>query len=315
MNRDTRTKLIAAGFGLGAVVLMIVSALDGRDEETASADASAVLATIGDEELTEAEFEAFLRFKRVSLRSDEQSERVLGELVEREALAQAIEAHGDLDTALLEAELREFRKEQLISRYFDRFLRTAVTDESIRNYYETHADEFEDRKVHVAHVLVRTNRRMTEEERQAALTKAREAYAKLQAGEPFAAVAAEYSEDRVTAQRGGDLGWVREGTISPRFSERAFALEQGGVAEPFETPFGYHVLTVLEAPQTVRRPLEAVQADIRARLRQEAKEAEVERLRGLVETEVSEEGSAPTSAQAAPSLAESAEADEQAEEG
>ena len=105
MNRDTRTKLIAAGFGLGAVVLMIVSALDGRDEETASADASAVLATIGDEELTEAEFEAFLRFKRVSLRSDEQSERVLGELVEREALAQAIEAHGDLDTALLEAEL------------------------------------------------------------------------------------------------------------------------------------------------------------------------------------------------------------------
>ena len=65
----------------------------------------------------------------------------------------------------------------------------------------------------------------------------------------------------------------------------------------------------------MRRPLEAVQADIRARLRQEAKEAEVERLRGLVETEVSEEGYAPTSAQAAPSLAESAEADEQAEEG
>ena len=122
MNRDTRTKLIAAGFGLGAVVLMIVSALDGRDEETASADASAVLATIGDEELTEAEFEAFLRFKRVSLRSDEQSERVLGELVEREALAQAIEAHGDLDTALLEAELREFRKE-LLSAIHGRLLR------------------------------------------------------------------------------------------------------------------------------------------------------------------------------------------------
>lgn len=286
MDQNKKTKWIALGIGGVALALMVIFAITQR--EGSNAEGGDALARIGDRELTSAEFEAYLAFKRITPRDQEQGDRVLQELVDREALAQAIARTDRLDQRAMEAELEEFRREQLIARYFDDYLRDAVTDQAVLNFYESHVADYEERKAHVAHVLVRTNPRMSEQERQAALTKAREAYSRLQAGEELAAVASELSEDRVTAARGGDLGWVREGTISPRFSEVAFSLEPGTVSEPFETPFGYHVVRVVEAPQTVRRPLEAVQAEIRSRLRQEAKEAEIERLRGTVDREVRE---------------------------
>jgi len=287
MEAEKKRTLMLVGVvvALGALIayMFAVGAGDGTDE-------SETLATIGDAEITDADFEAYLEHKHLRLRDQEQADRVLEDLVDREALARAIESSGELDARELEAELAELRREMLISRYFDQYLRTAATDEAIRNYYESHAADYEDRKVHVGHILVRMNRRMTEEQRQAALTKAREAFSKLQAGEDFAQVVAQYSEDRVTVNRDGDLGWVREGTISPRFSEVAFSLEEGAVSEPFETPFGYHIIKVLEPAQTVRRPLEAVEGRIRADLRQQAKEAEVQRLRDSVERSVREGG-------------------------
>lgn len=286
MDETKKTKWIAFAFGGLSLGLMVFFAI--THNRGATTDGTEALARVGERDLTEAEFEAYLAFKRIAPRDQAQGDRVLQDLVDREALAQAISHTDLLDQSALEAELEEFRREQLIARYFDQYLRDAVTDAAVLNFYESHVADYEERKAHVAHVLVRTNPRMSEQERQAALTQAREAYSRLQAGEELAAVASELSEDRVTAARAEDLGWVREGTISARFSEVAFSLEPGTVSEPFETPFGYHVVRVLEAPQTVRRPLEAVQAEIRTRLRQEAKEAEVERLRGTVEREVRE---------------------------
>lgn len=268
------------------------------------------LAKVGEREVSDAQFEAYLQFKRMGLRTQEQSNAALEEYLSREALAQAIETTDELDSALIEAELAEFRKEMLISRYFQAYLDEAVSQEAIENYYNSHADEYEERKVHVAHILVRTNRRMNEEQRRAALTKAQEAYSRLQAGDDFAEIVTNYSEDRVSVGRGGDLGFIREGTIDARFSERAFALEVGAHSEPFETPFGYHIVKVVEEPQVIRRPLEAVQGDIRYQLRNEAKEAEIERLRNSVTVETREGGYAPTPPGGQPAADPSEEAEE-----
>lgn len=248
------------------------------------------LAVIGETDVTDAEFAAYLRFKRMHLRAGEASSEALERYLQRGALAQAIEASGELDQQALAAELEEFRREMLISRYFEEHLRSVVTDEAITNYYNEHAAEYEDQKAHVAHILVRVNRRMTDEERRAARTKAQEAYSRIQAGEEFAAVARELSEDQVSASRGGDLGWVREGAIHPLFSERAFGTAVNAVTEVFETPFGFHVLKVLEEPQNIRRPIESVRGDIRYQLRTQAKEAEMARLQALVTFTVREGG-------------------------
>ena len=79
---------------------------------------------------------------------------------------------------------------------------------------------------------------------------------------------------------------MKEGSIDPRFSKTVFEeLEPGGVSEPFETPFGFHVVKVIEGAKVVKWPFAAVAGDIRYQLRNKAKKAEMERLMGVVKIE------------------------------
>ncbi len=62
----------------------------------------------------------------------------------------------------------------------------------------------------------------------------------------FAAVASEYSDDVGSARVGGDLGWQKRGTFVPEFESVAYNLEPGEISDIFETPFGYHIVQLLE---------------------------------------------------------------------
>ncbi len=236
------------------------------------------LAEINGKPVTAGEFEAYLKLKRIGAQDEKQRQGVLDQYLQREALAMVIEDQALLEQAVVKAELEEFRREMLISRYFEKFLNDHVTDEIVANYYNTHVADYEEKKVHVAHILLRTNNSMDEAQRKVRLTTAQEAYSKIKGGMKFDAAAKRYSEDEVSAKKGGDLGWVKQGTIDQNFSDKAFSLKPGEVSEPFETPFGFHVLTVLEEPQVVRRPFEAVKGEIRYQLRNEHKDAEMKRL-------------------------------------
>jgi len=254
----------------------------GQKQETPKAEN---VATINDHPITEAQFEAYLKFKRVPAADEKRRRMLLDQYVEREALSAAVESENLLDRELIQAELNEFRKEMLISRYFEKFLKDKVTDEAVQNYYNTHAADYEQKMVHGAHVLIRTNSKMSEAERKAKLTTAQEAYSRIRAGKDFGEVAKQYSEDKVSAKKGGDLGWLKEGIIDPRFSQVLFGLEPGGVSEPFETAFGFHVVKLLEGPKMVKRPFSAVAGDIRYQLRNKVKQAEMERLLSKVKVE------------------------------
>ena len=235
--------------------------------------------------VTQAEVDALLAFKNVPKADEARAEQALDEYLKREGLADAIERAGLLDDKALQAELRDFRQQMLISRYFDKYLAEQVPEAAIRNYYASHASDYEHRQVHAAHILFRLNPKMSEQERQAKQTAALDAKAKLAAGADFAELAQAVSEDRVTGKRGGDLGWLKEGAIDAKFTEAVFPLEQGAVTEPFETRFGLHIAKVLEPAKKVKQPFEAVMGDIRYRLRAQAKEAERERLLGQVKVE------------------------------
>jgi len=97
-------------------------------------------------------------------------------------------------------------------------------------------------QVHARHILVQT-----EEEAQTILTR-------LQAGEDFATLARERSQDENTKEAGGDLGFFHRGQlISPELEEAAFALQPGQISGVVQSQFGYHIVQVLEkAPD---RPL------------------------------------------------------------
>ncbi len=259
-------------------VLMGLIACGDEKEKPATEVSGKPLATVNGRKIDTVQFEKFLEFKRIPPKDEVRKARMLEQYLEREALADVIEKQNRLDNGLIQAELHEFKKEMLISRYFEKYLREQVTEQAVSNYYNTKASEYEQKKAHVAHILIRLNKKMSEQERQAKLTTAQEAYSKIRSGEKFGAIAGMYSEDKISAKKAGDLGWVKEGTIDKRFSNTVFSMEVDNISEPFETPFGFHIVKLIEAPQVVKQPLQAVAGDIRYQLRNQAKKAEMERL-------------------------------------
>lgn len=87
-------------------------------------------------------------------------------------------------------------------------------------------------QIRVRHILLDT-----EEEAQAVLQR-------LEDGEDFAALATEVSTDTLSAELGGDLGWIPKGEMDTAFDEVAFNLPVGEISDVVETPSGFHIILV-----------------------------------------------------------------------
>ncbi|NOX62853.1 MAG: hypothetical protein GXP42_13045 [Chloroflexi bacterium] len=128
--------------------------------------------------------------------------------------------------------------------YRDRLLREKLKEVAPLEYETT------EEQVRARHILVRIppeSEDMTAEEAEAeALAKIEEARARIEGGEPFEDVAKEMSDDPGSAEQGGDLGWFGRGRMVAEFEDVAFSLEPGQLSEPVKTPFGYHIIEVLE---------------------------------------------------------------------
>ena len=83
---------------------------------------------------------------------------------------------------------------------------------------------------------------------------------RLDAGEDFAKLARELSDDKASAQKGGDLGWFGIGRMVREFEKAAFALDSGETSEIIKTQFGYHIIN-LQGKRGVE-PFEKKKADI-----------------------------------------------------
>ncbi len=65
-------------------------------------------------------------------------------------------------------------------------------------------------------------------------------------GEDFSTMAKKYSQDPGTKDRGGDLGFVRRGSLVQEFEEVAFTLPENEISDPVKTVFGYHLIQPME---------------------------------------------------------------------
>jgi peptidyl-prolyl cis-trans isomerase SurA len=94
----------------------------------------------------------------------------------------------------------------------------------------------------VRHILLRTKEGVSDSDVRSRLTGVR---ARIVAGEDFGELARVTSEDG-TAAKGGDLGWLSPGDTVPEFERAMTALKIGEVSEPVQSPFGWHLVQVLE---------------------------------------------------------------------
>jgi peptidyl-prolyl cis-trans isomerase D len=147
-----------------------------------------------------------------------------------------------------------------------------VADAEVETYYKEHAAEFETpRKVRVSHVLARVPDTGGSEAEDKARGKIAEAIKRLKAGEDFAKVAKEISEDPGTKDNGGDLGFIGKGEVVPEFEKAAFAMKKGDTTpEPLRSPYGFHVIKVTDVTEGGRKPFAEVAPKLKERLTAEA---------------------------------------------
>jgi peptidyl-prolyl cis-trans isomerase D len=120
-----------------------------------------------------------------------------------------------------------------------------VSDNEIGNYYQEHKDEFKtDQSVNLSYVFFEKKPSSADEEE----TKKRllEIKDDVLAGEDFAGLAQDYSEDKGSAENGGDLGWFGKGMMVPAFEQAAFSLKPGEISDPVKTDFGWHLIKVTD---------------------------------------------------------------------
>lgn len=129
------------------------------------------------------------------------------------------------------------------------------------------------------HILIKVNQVVSASEARRKLVELKERLDNKAA--TFEELAKLYSND-LSAGKGGDLGWIHPGDTVPEFERAMDALQPGQISEPVESPFGYHLIQVLERRSAdvsqERRRLAARQA-IRERKMEEATEEWLRQLR------------------------------------
>jgi len=171
-----------------------------------------------------------------------------------------------VDVQYIEVRLEDFRE--------------PVDEQAVSEAYELARHDFEAVTEHsVSHILIEDADSESGEARIA------EALAKIEAGEDFADVAAEYSDDIGSARRGGELG-VSRGNAFPEKMESVIAeLQPGEVSEPFATDAGTHIVLLTDRRITEEATLEELRPQLEETLQADAARVElvsvVEELRDL----------------------------------
>lgn len=115
-------------------------------------------------------------------------------------------------------------------------------------------------QTHVRHILIKLSEVVSEAEGKHRLDTIKE---RLDNGKDFAEMARQYSED-ASAANGGDLGWTNPGDTVPQFEKTMNALKPGEISVPIQSPFGWHIIQVLE-----RRKQDMTKEAARLKARQE----------------------------------------------
>jgi peptidyl-prolyl cis-trans isomerase SurA len=140
-------------------------------------------------------------------------------------------------------------------------------------------------QTHARHILIKTSELVSEADARNRLIQLKE---RIDNGASFADLARLHSED-ASAANGGDLGWISPGDTVPEFQRAMDALQPGQISEPVQSPFGWHLIQVMERrTQDVtrdRQRLVARQA-IRARKAEEAYQEWLRQLRDRAYIEI-----------------------------
>jgi peptidyl-prolyl cis-trans isomerase C len=271
-------------FGCALAAFLLVSC--GQPEKP-----EVILAQVGEHRITAADFMNEVERRTASGRPVPYKETLLDEMIQRQALLQRVKSSG----LHQESEIKREIDNLLIGKFLERELSprvgaVRVSAEEIQAEYDKHEATYNQAaKVRLAILFLEANPKASEAKRMELRDRLNEARRKVIENPPsggrggaamgFGLLAIEYSDDQAGRYRGGDIGWLDEGSFAYRWPrpvlEAGYAQEPGAISEIIEAEGGFYVVTKTDYRAGSTTSLERVQASLRHNLLTE-KRREVE---------------------------------------
>ena len=199
-----------------------------------------------------------------------------------ENLNNTLKERGISNAAFMEDLKTQIRIKKLI----DTIDKINVSDAEVEKYYKSNLDKFKyDEQVRASHILISAdtlqiireikakNKKISPDELNQKLEKvmaekkalAEEVFAEVKANpDRFELIASQKSEDRVSGERGGELGYFPKEAMVPEFSKVAFEMKPNTISDSLvKSPYGYHIIKVTDRIEPGTTPLVKAKEQIR----------------------------------------------------
>ncbi len=191
-----------------------------------------------------------------TLQAYEKAMEVISKLDEGEPFADlAVEYSDDPGVQNNKGDLNYFTGGMMVKPFEDAVYQLEVgeiTRKPVRTQFGYHIIKLTDRQpapgnIRVSHIMRFAPQGASPDDTLQAYNKIHEIYDSLQAGADFETMAIEYSEDRQSGQRGGDLGMIQQRrSFPPDFENVAFRLDKGVLSDVTRTDYGFHIIKVTD---------------------------------------------------------------------
>jgi len=239
------------------------------------------LATIDGETVTE---EALMRTvdargqrSQLMLNNPTLRRQYLDHLIDSRLMAKAAETGGITSSPQYKELLAEAQMQILAKLYADNYIDKHLTDAELQSFFAKASSRYSNQEIHVAHIVVKDE------------GKAKSLLIQLKNGADFATLAKEQSQGP-SAPHGGDLGFIGRGRMVKEFEDAMFNTPKGTVyPQPIKTPFGYHLVKVIDTKGDATVTYADVAAKVRLNYTEELREQMVKELRAKAQVKVDEE--------------------------
>ncbi|ACM11658.1 peptidylprolyl isomerase PrsA [Bacillus paranthracis] len=126
-------------------------------------------------------------------------------------------------------------------------IKKSITEKDVKDHYKP--------EIKASHILVSDE------------NEAKEIKKKLDAGASFEELAKQESQDLLSKEKGGDLGYFNSGRMAPEFETAAYKLKVGQISNPVASPNGYHIIKLTDKKEL--KPYDEVKDSIRKNLEEE----------------------------------------------
>lgn len=280
-----------AGARAGMAAILLASMLGTTGQASAqSAAADRVIASVNGTPIHESDINVTDEMVGRNLNSQDPVERrdiIVKMYIDTILLSKMAIDRKVADEADLQRRVTFARNQGLMNQLLSVVGQQAVNDESIRKAYEDVVVKAANNEpeLQLRHIFFLFKEPKDDAASKDAEVKANAAVKRIKAGEDFAAVATDVSEDPITKAKGGDFGWRGKAEMGEDYAKVAFAMKKGEVSEPIKTAVGWHIIKVEDQRTRTPMALDKIRGRIAAMVAANAQFELVDKLRAEAKIE------------------------------